>query len=175
MKQWLQRLVTSRRPLRIQPCHWRPRAVWHLQFVSANQLLPGHAQALELGMACSRRGCPILLQRQETGLFYSPASPHEHRPYDLLFWLACFLLLPYRSPWDPNRRFGERPRIGQVSNLPPSAGGKSWSASRRGDDLVASDATRLIARASSRANASLISCEDPDFCLLSEGEFFKLA
>lgn len=37
-----------------------------------------------------------------------------------LVWLAFFLpLLLYRSLEDPNRRFGGRSQIGQVSNLPP--------------------------------------------------------
>ncbi|UKZ89856.1 uncharacterized protein TrAFT101_004896 [Trichoderma asperellum] len=74
----LERFVTFRRPpQRIQPRHWRPRAVRHLLVLLArtNHLMHEQTQALGLGIR--------LFRRQRAGSSSSPASFREQQPCQL--------------------------------------------------------------------------------------------
>ncbi|KAM6476576.1 hypothetical protein HDV62DRAFT_384213 [Trichoderma sp. SZMC 28011] len=121
-----------------------------------------------LDTVCSSPGCSACFKGNMQGCPIRTASFH------LSSGLLPTATLSLPSGSQPAFR-GTSSNWSSPWSRPPSVGGNYWSASQCSGDLVASDATRLIARASSRANASLISCEDPDFCLLSEAVDSTLA
>ncbi|KAL7792697.1 hypothetical protein V8C43DRAFT_315252 [Trichoderma afarasin] len=121
-----------------------------------------------LDTVCSSSGCSACFKGNMQGCPIRTASFH------LSSGLLPTATLSLPSGSQPAFR-GTSSNWSSPWSRPPSVGGNYWSASQCSGDLVASDATRLIARAISRANASLISCEDPDFCLLSEAVDSTLA